>query len=535
MLSPEQIKQIAAQRGDTVVNPNATGRSATPSVNAAEEFAKNVGFDPRSTVQKVEDFASDTVGAVSRGIAKGEVATVKGLADVGLKIADQTVGRVGNAIAGNGFTPTNTANEKGFTQAVGGEENVEKLTEPEGVGENIGYGAEKIAEFFIPAGKAARAEEAINFITQGIKNPLFAASTRIAGKSTVQGVSAGGVEAVQTGGDVKKTLATTALGGGARAGFAVIGEGARALHLPERLYSTIFKNSSKDMLTELKSNGVAAFQKSNPQKFKELVDAGIIKVGEGGKPLINETLAEQALDRGLRGSIRGMANEVVGKTFETEDKVQKIARAYKGTVSMPEEQFPNVLRKIAAEYEDVGFGEISSEAKGLVDVLLKSKGEVSAEDALKVRRFLDRVRIASSFDKPVVNLSTSQGNLKTLADAVRQRVNSIPEMGPAMKDYAFYIDALDDLAKEAARRGNNQVLSLIDSLFLSGAYAGNNPIPGITMGTVRKILQSATGATRLGQMLNKGTFGGVSGGVSGAAAKGVVESFDEKSSQKDQL
>ncbi len=388
-----------------------------------------------------------------------------------------------------------------------------------------GKGAERIAELFLPATKIAKAEKAVGLMIKG--QGLIQSLSRVGAKSLISGIGTGAVVTAQTG-SIKEGMKAGGVAGGLRGGLAIIGEGARALHLPERLYSTIFKNSAKDMITELKSGGLTTLQQNNPQKFQELVGKGIIKVSKDGSPVLNDTLAEQALDKGLRGSIRSMADEVVHGALDSEDKVQTIANNYSGNISLKEPQFQNVFRKIASEYEDVGFGEIADEANSLADTIKNSGGEVTAKVAVQVKRFLDRVRIATSFDKPVVNLSTSQGNLKTLADAVRSRVNSIPGMGEVMKNYSFYIDALESLAREASRRGNNQVLSLIDSLFLSGAYAGNNPIPGVTMGMLRKLIMSAPGTTYLGQALKNSSVSPLTAGLISGGSAGVQSGLKDQ-------
>jgi hypothetical protein len=469
------------------------------------QYKSQVNVAPAPVVEKPFTLpGQETTSSVATGVGKGIVSTVGGLASLGKKITTGIGGLFGVKEAVDTAPIINKINE---------------VATPQGTAENVGFGAEKLAEFFLPAAKAAKAESAINILSQGIKSPLLSATARIAGKSAVQGVSAGTVALAQTG-DIKEAGKVAATAGLTRGGMAVIGEGARALHLPERLYSTIFKNSAKDMITELKSGGLTALQKNDPTKFNDFVTKGIIKLGADGSPVLNDTLAEQALDKGLRGSIRSMANEVVTGTLDSEDKVRQIAQNYKGTIDISEPQIKNVLTKIGQDYADVGFGEISKEATDFATQIATGKGKVSAETAVGIRRLLDRVRISTSFDKPVTSLSQSQGNLKTLADAIRSRVNSIPGMGQVMKDYSFNIDALEALAREASRRGNNQVLSLIDSLFLSGAYAGNNPIPGVTMGMLRKIIMSANGTTMLGQALKNSsvsplTSGLVSGGSSG--------------------
>lgn len=517
MLTPELIQSIARQRGDTLVGSTANSRASE--LDAAWN-TPDTSSDSNVSEPSLGAFGK-AASDFSTGFAKAGLSTLKGVGTIGQKILDTTV----NKLPIYKDTPLGSDLYRSGTEA---EKKALDILKPEGTAENVGYGTERIAEFFVPASKAARAEEAINILSKGIESPLLASTARIVGKSAVQGASAGAVSLAQTGGDIKEASKVAATAGAVRGGLAIIGEGARALHLPERLYSTVFKNSAKDMLTELKSNGLQALQTNNPEKFDQLVKNGIIKLGNDGNPILNETLAEQALDKGLRGSIRNMANEVVEGALKSEDEVRKIAKTYAGTVDMSEQQYINVLNKISSEYKDVGFGEIASEADDIIKSIKDSSGNVSAETAIKAKRFLDRVRIGSSFDKAVTDLSTSQANLKTLADTIRKRVNAIPGMGSVMKEYSFYIDALEDLAREASRRGNNQILSLIDSLFLSGAYAGNNPVPGVTMGVIRKILQSPTGATILGQMLKNSNLSPIQNSLISVGSSGV------QSSQKDQ-
>lgn len=477
----------------------------------------SLGFIPDQTLRQPnwwESNISQPLTNFSTGFTKGGLSTLRGLGEIGTKGLGTITGflpGVNERVIRSPYNP----------QSLTGSKIVETL-KPQGPAEKIGYGAEKVAEFFAPAGLASKGERAINVISQGIKSPLLAAGARIFGKAGVQALATGGIRYAQTGGDIGETAKTAATAGIFRGGLATIGEGARALHIPERLYSTIFKNSSKDMLTELKANGIEALRRSDPKKFQEFVDGGIIKVGQDGQLAINDTLAERAIDRGLRGSIRHMANETVKGTLESEAKVKAIAAGYKGKVNLPEKQFIGVLKKIGQEYQDVGFGEISNEANRLASTLKTTRGAVDAETAVSFRRFLDRVRIGSSFDRPITNLSTSQGNLKALSDAVRTRVNNIPGMGLVMKDYSFYIDALEALAKEATRRGNNQVLSLIDSIFLAGAYAGNNPIPGLTAGIARRALLSGPGVTYTGQAIQKSTVSPLFHGLISAGSSGVL-------------
>lgn len=437
----------------------------------------------------------------SVGVAKGGMSTLRGLGTIGQKVLD-TVYKPEAGIS-DIYRPKTQLGQR-----------VTNALAPQGAGEKIGFGTEQFAEFFIPASKAAKAESVINLMTKGMSTAPRALS-RIVGKSVVQGVSAGVVRYAQTGGDLKDS-SKTALGAGITRGvFATIGEGARALRIPEKFYQTIFKNSRNDMMRELNTNGINNIRIKNPAQYQDLVEKGII-VEKGGVPRVNFTLAEDALNRGLRGSIQDMSNTVVGGALETESALQNVVRNSTEKITLSEKQYVNVLKKIAQEYEDVGFGEVSKEAAFLASKLETTGGIVSAEDALTIRRFFDKMRIASSFDKPASSLSTTQSNFKTLADAVRGKVNSVPGVSPLMKDYSFYIDALEALAREASRRGNNQVISLIDSIFLGGGLSVANPAPLLTVGILRRIFNSPQGMTLLGSIMNKSTASpGTSGLIGG--------------------
>jgi hypothetical protein len=516
-------------------------------------------------------FGSEGLASFAKGMGKGVLSTAQGLSSFGEQVAGQTVGRLGNIIAGNGNIPVK---QESFKSLLGGEENLKKLTQPQGTAENIGFGAEKIAEFLIPSSALAKGEQTINLLAQGIKSPLGAALTRIGGKAAVQATGAGLVGLAQTG-DIKEAGKIASTAGLTRGAMGAVGETARALKIPERIYSVIFKNSANDMRSELTADALARFKQTNPIQYEDFVKKGLIKT-TGGVPAINDTLAEKALDKGLRGSFKNMATEVVTKSLQSEDDLQTILANYKGTVDVSEKQFVNVLKSIAQEYEDVGFGEVSQQAAGLADKIAATGGKLDGETALVLRRFMDRMRIASSFDKPVSKLSMTQANFKTLADTVRGRIAEIklptgldaqnlksavqiesgkalqagskvlsqselnalaqpsvselvnvPErlagktIGTIMKDYSFYLDAMESIAKEAAKRGNSQILGMIDSLFLGGAAISSNPSSLLTMGLLRRIAQSPTALTNLAQIIRKSAASPTTSALIGATSAGL--------------
>lgn len=520
MLSPEALKQIRQQNGIQPISSN-------NSINTRDSFLASLSSAPAEVTKTREQQIAGQLNPVQNfgvGLVKGAMGTVKGLGTMGTKIAGG-INEVSKTLGGSEILPQLKGQEILNPETIQGKQ-ADAFLSGASTGQSLGIGTEKALEFFLPASQAAKAEEAVNIISQGISSPALASATRILGKAFVQGTASTGVSLAQTGGNIKESLKTGVTAGTIRGGMAVIGEGARALHIPERLYSTIFKNSARDMIAELKNNGIIALQKADPQKFQQFVEQGIIKVGEDGTPIVNDTLAEQALDRGLRGSIRNMANTVVHGALDSENQARQIAQnAPPVTISTKEaESIKRVLNDIAESHQDVAFGRVSDEAQKLADAIqLGSKNEVQipANDILAIRRFFDARRIESSFNAPATKQSLGQQNYKVIADTLRAKLSDIPEMADVMKNYSFNIQALEALAKEAARRGNNQVISLIDSIFLGGGLSSENPSGLLTMGVLRKLLMSGRGMTGLGQAMNNSVAGAVQGGATGATASGL--------------
>ena len=479
-------------------------------------YGQTSGFQPLNQ-QPAPQQPTGVLGKLrefSTGIAKGELSTLRGIGTVGEKALNQSVGRLVNIFGGRGNVPT-VSDTVLNRSSVAGQRATELLTPKTGA-EKAGFAVEQIAEFFLPASKIAKAEKFVNVLSSGIKSTKLAAATRIGGKALASAIPTATIATAQTG-SIKEGLKAGVTAGAIRGSFATIGEGARALKIPERLYSTIFKLSKRDMRAELSANGILNLQQNNPAKYEELVRAGIIKTS-GGQPIVNNTLAEQALDRGLRGSIRNMANEVVSGTLDSEYQIQTIVKNYPNTIPVKETQYQTVLQKIAQSYKDVGFGEVATEADYLASKLASTKGNIDANTLLQMRRFFDRMRIASSYEKGVTDLSMSQGNLKVLSDALRTKLNAIPNVGSIMKDYSFYIDAMGALAREASRRGNNQVISLIDSVFLTGGLSSGSTAPVATIMMLRRMLLSGQGVSSLGQLLSRSTIKPATAGILGASS-----------------
>lgn len=400
-------------------------------------------------------------------------------------------------------------------------QNFENAVKPTDTAQKIGFYGEQVAEFFLPASKASNLSRGIDILADGAK---FGGLAKAVGKGAVQAGAAATVRLGQTG-DYKEA-AKVGAGAGIITGVASgAGQALRAARIPEWFYSKVFHNTTDDVLQELKTVGTAAMQKSNPELYKKLVSDGVIRTQQG-KVILNETLAKEALDRGLKGSIKNMANQVVKNTYELEATAQAIVKSYPTPIKI-EPQYTRLLQRVSAEYRDVGFGEIKKETDDLLRVI--QSGSTDAGNALKLRRFLDGMRLRFN---PNAKLSTSQQNFKVLADNLRTRLGKeVPGLKSIMNEYRFSIDALEALAKEAKRRGNREAISFLDTVLFGSGIAAGNPVVGAGLGVTRRLVSSPRGTTAIGQGINK--LGSKTTGK-GLAAKGVVGILASKASQATQ-
>ncbi len=223
MLSPEQIAEMDKISGLQDLQPRVQQANDMSEIDAAIQSS----VKPPSKFASFLDNLGEVGGNFGEGVNKGIASTAEGMGKIGQNILGQTVGRGVNMLTGRGNTPIKP-------QSMFSKEQLQTTNTPQ----HIGFGTEKTAEYFLPATKAAKAERAVDLLAQGIKSSLGASLARIGGKSAVQGLSAGGVNTLQTGGDMKQAATTAALAGVGRGLIAIGGEVARAFHLPERLYST---------------------------------------------------------------------------------------------------------------------------------------------------------------------------------------------------------------------------------------------------------------------------------------------------------
>ncbi len=303
------------------------------------------------------------------------------------------------------------------------------------------------------------------------------ATGRVLGGATAEGLANYGAGYALSGGDAEQAKNQALISGALKGGLSTIGEIANATKLPESMVGKIFKTNKKEV-------------------------EQIFKTGD------DNTIAKQVLDRGIVGNTKSIAKQLTDGMADSETKIgqefQRIATENGGnaptiTLENPKgvldylKNKANLLRKSGA----------IKEAQGLelaIPNINPETGKVTANSALGLRRFLDGLRYEKSFASPTEELTAQQAGLKEMSEEIRHKINQIGGTGDIMKDYQFYIKALDKLASHATRIKNNDALGIINSFLLGEGIANLNPqLMGVV--AAREALSTTGGATKGAQLL----------------------------------
>jgi len=465
--------------------------------------------------------ADSALSQFAQGVAKGELSTVKETGGLLQGLGQNILAGITTGAKKLIGKDTTFAQEKANIKATTGFKTLQKGTveeqrareflTPKTTAEKVGFTTEKVAEFFVPASKIQKAQSSLDILVNGSKLPSYAkVATKVLGKAGIEGAGVGAVTLAQTG-DIKEAGKTALTAGVIKTGTGVVGETLKKVKIPERLYSRIFKESSDDAISAIRSEVASGLEQTNPTKYAEYVSKGIINPTTKA---VNETLAKEALDRGLKGSISNMAKKTVENTWDLENSARN-AVAGKTVKISGSKALVDTLKSTADDWSGVAGNTVTKQANKYAKLV--STGKMSGEDALSLRRFLDGLRVKSSFN-PSAKRSLGQENYKFYADKMRGALAKLPGMKSIMNDYRFNIEALEALGKEAARTNNRQVLGLIDSIFIGQGIAMGAPVASTALALTRRALGGAPLSTRIAQTIQKS---GVST-KAGIATKGLI-------------
>lgn len=158
-----------------------------------------------------EKYIADPLQNFSEGAVKGALGTTTGLGQLASKALGLLPGKVGKFFQG---------------AADYGQELQDTALKPEGTAQNVGKGAEQVAEFFIPAGEVGKAEKVLAggaktatleaFIKAGVSPKtakVLSEAAKLGTKMAVRATEAGAVVGAQTGGNAKEVKAAAIVGG----------------------------------------------------------------------------------------------------------------------------------------------------------------------------------------------------------------------------------------------------------------------------------------------------------------------------------
>jgi hypothetical protein len=426
------------------------------------------GNSTLKTIGKVLTAPYQAMGELNIGGARGVISTIKGIGSLGEKALQQTVGRIpGVGEALNLKTGTKTTAENLIP---------EKLTTPSNTLQSIGKTVEQVGEFFIPVGGETKALSLLKGII-----PNAGRLTKLAAKVIGSGVEFGGKTAIQTGGDAKQTAISAGLGGVSPVVGAVGGVIKKAVttKLPVRLNSIIFKTAAEDLAKEYKT--IAKGQELNP------------------------ILAQEALERGLKGNSENMGVYSYKKLIEIEDQVQSAVKGgnIQQTIKIDKKEgYLNVLKNVWNAFKVDFQTERSEMAKKLYNELKSSSGDIISTDlGLRLRRFIDKMRNTKSFQLDI-NLVPKQEGMKAATDSLRKKLSDAG-LKYLMNEERFWIKAFDDIVADAAKRKNKNVLGLFDLLAGGGGMAAGGPLSGVSAALAVRGFQQPVTITNLAQALYK--------------------------------
>ena len=400
---------------------------------------------------------------------------------------------------------------------------------PDGKAQQYGFGAEKVGEFFVPAGQVAKVDKVIS----GVKAFDGATKTARFGNAVIrtglkmgsEGVAAGGVSLGQSAyqgrldSEEGRSSAVDEAGkiamfaGGTKGIFAGAGE-FFGKPQAQKLYQAIYKQTPKEgetifdsvrrampstadeqakLAKELGYKGFDGSEQARDKLYGLVSDA----IEQGGTKISGgQSLAQWAIEKKLTGSLKKQSLKVMRLLDDAEASVQKTAET--SNVRVPvEKSLSDFTKKLSENYADFGRGEFSSK---IDDIMSRTgdDGSMSLKDTIELRRVLDSLRSKASYKG-----FNAGDNIQYWSDALRKVINKSDGLGDVNKDYSLALQAREALIKKAQQDGNKQVLGALEAYVAGEPLAAAGNAGGLMAVVAKRTVNSPTFQTKTGQFLNK--------------------------------
>ena len=245
-----QLDEASRSKLDGIVQRMTTDKQTPETIQLVVNDFKGKYGGGASAPMAEEKAPTGGIAGFGVGALKGVGSTITGMSKLGSQFANQTAGRVVNAIGGKGFTPLSNeqlgediANpESQFAQGIDA-----KLT-PQGTAQNVGFGAERIAEFLVPATKITQGAKAAQMVVRGTE-AAPSVLRRLGGlgaRAGIEGTGAGAIQTAQQG----EVNGNTGLAFGLSAGAPLL---ARSIPAITKGAASLFTGVPKEVLSRAAS------------------------------------------------------------------------------------------------------------------------------------------------------------------------------------------------------------------------------------------------------------------------------------------
>lgn len=322
----------------------------------------------------------------------------------------------------------------------------------------------------------------------------------LAAKGSAQGAPTAAIEntiarTVQgqptTAGDIGRDLATGAVAGAA---FPVVAKGGQTA-----LRRVVAPTSGSGLVAWLRN------AESIDTKAQQELNASL---RAKGLPEIPST-ASTAAKRGVSGSIEQQQDQVKAGVDLANTRIRD-AVSQKNLQSINVSNVPDLVRRLdnmAAHFDGQDMGSKDAATARRLSDAITGKRQITPENALDLKQFLDQNRSRSSYTTDPANATAAAG-MKKLSDSIRGDLKrQLPGVAKAL-DYAHEgYDLLDDLYVKGAAQSNAFSSYDAASLAASGvsALAGQPEIAGalVAAGLARRaISQSPSTRSKMSNLLN---------------------------------
>jgi hypothetical protein len=200
-----------------------------------------------------------------------------------------------------------------------------------------------------------------------------------------------------------------------------------------------------------------------------------------------------------------MATYAFQKLDQLENQVQQAVKGgnIQQTITIDKKDgYLNILKTIWNTFKGDFQTEKADTAKKLYKELQLSKGnEISTDLGLRLRRFIDNMRNTSSFRLDAM-LAPKQEGFKEATSLLRKKLAD-SGLGDLMNEERIWINAIDDIVSDAAKRKNKNALGLFDLIAGGGGMAAGGPLSGISAALAMRGFQQPITLTNLAQALYK--------------------------------